>query len=108
MFLGHFCPQATSEPLACTPGSYGNTTGLQLSSDCTSCDGGMHCNRYGLTRPSGLCSASFYCIEGSSSSTPGWNTGRNATSAGGVCFPGAYCPAGTVYPIVSNTFILIA
>ena len=59
-----------------------------------SCPGGYYCNSYGLTAPQGQCSAGFYCIQSSNSSTP------TNSNYGGVCTAGSYCPAGSTLPTV--------
>ncbi len=45
----------------------------------------------GLTGP---CAEAYYCRGGSTTATP------QGSSVGGVCPPGAYCPAGTREPLL--------
>ena len=49
---------------------------------------GMYCQTNGLSNPTGLCSAGYYCDGGSDTATP---TG----AGGGYCTTGYYCPEGS-------------
>ena len=63
--------------------------------DCESCTAGSFCNGYGLSNPSGLCSAGYYCPGGQSSDSPV----DYACSPGHYCLIGSWnqtgCPSGT-------------
>ncbi|XP_035857407.1 zonadhesin-like [Sander lucioperca] len=83
---GRYCPEGTSLPLSCPPGTYSDSLHLTDTRDCSPCPAGQFCGTAGLTRPSGLCQAGFYC--------PGAD--RKATgSEGGLCPPAHYCPEGS-------------
>ncbi len=86
---GYYCPNASSVPTPCPKGTYGNATGLVTRSACTPCDPGKFCDSLGLSLPTGLCIAGYYCISAAQSSTPP----NGAT--GGVCARGGFCPAGS-------------
>lgn len=58
-------------------------------SDCDACTAGSFCGSTGLTAPTGLCSAGFYCLSGSPSANPGFPSLLNV-SFGGSCPPGYY------------------
>ena len=86
---GSFCGKGTHHPEGCPSGNYSVTSGLSVSSECTKCQAGQYCNSTGLTAPSGLCSAGYYCPEGQIIPTP----------TGFECRIGHYCPEGTPEPI---------
>ena len=90
---GSFCLAATVYPDPCPQGTFSNTTGLTMSSQCTPCSFGKYCGSTGLTEPTGDCDAGFYCLSGAS-------VPNNPTldSTGGPCPVGHYCPVGTSYP----------
>ncbi|XP_063762752.1 SCO-spondin isoform X2 [Eleginops maclovinus] len=83
---GTFCPEATSLPLPCPPGTYSNSLHLTDKSGCNPCPAGLFCGKAGLTRPSGLCQAGFYCPGGDMEATG---------SEGGLCPQAHYCPGGS-------------
>lgn len=115
---GHACPSGVSEPEPCNPGTYGNSTGLKRLEDCISCDSGSYCDSYGLTAPKGLCTPGFFCLSGSTSSSPQSDAssvvsiGNSSlvsylaknlfvvSSKGGICPSGSYCPLGSGTPTV--------
>ena len=55
--VGHYCPTGSDLPEPCANGTYGPVIRLQVSSDCTPCDGGFYCNGTGLNAVSGQCDA---------------------------------------------------
>ena len=68
--MGHYCPEATVNPIPCPAGSFGASEGLSLST----------C--------SGQCSPGYWCSEGST--VPNQNPCREE---------GTYCPRGSAVPI---------
>ncbi|KYO38996.1 hypothetical protein Y1Q_0022586 [Alligator mississippiensis] len=88
---GHFCPNGTSYPIPCPPGSYSSSLGLAAEDQCQLCPAGRYCNRAGLSDLSqaSLCSAGYVCLEGSSGPCP--SNGLH----GYRCPSGFYCPTGT-------------
>ena len=40
--FGHFCPERSSVPIPCPPGTYGNATGLGTEGDCQKVEPGFH------------------------------------------------------------------
>ena len=69
--LGYFCPIGTGTVIPeCPMGTYGSSKRLESEDDCQDCDAGMYCDATKLTGPVGMCSAGFYCSNGSSSKTP--------------------------------------
>lgn len=54
---GYYCVAGISDPLPCPVGTYGNSTGLLRSDQCTPCDGGFFCDGLALTAPRGLCAS---------------------------------------------------
>ena len=89
---GYFCVSGSTFPQPCPLGTYGNSTNLRRSSDCTPCPGGYYCDGIGRTEPTDVCDAGFYCREKAYTSAPP----EGAT--GGVCPVGGYCPPGTAFP----------
>ncbi|XP_033971267.1 zonadhesin-like [Trematomus bernacchii] len=83
---GKYCPEGTRLPLPCPPGTYSNSLHLTDVSGCNPCPAGVFCGTAGLTRPSGLCQAGFYC--------PGGDT-KATGSEGGLCPQAHYCPEGS-------------
>ncbi|XP_028320851.1 uncharacterized protein LOC114474630 [Gouania willdenowi] len=90
---GHFCPKGTTSPEACPAGSWSESLGLKSAEDCKPCLGGFYCDSAGLTKPSGLCSAGYYCRQGAITSAP------TDGATGGPCPEGHYCPVGTFQPV---------
>lgn len=92
---GSYCPEGTSLPWSCPRGTYSDGSGehkrtfklFSLSNSdwkshlccasfqltdilgCSPCLPGHYCGNVGLTRPSGLCQAGFYCPGGDSAAT---------------------------------------
>lgn len=93
---GYYCPTGISIPEPCLSGTYGNSTGLKRVEDCKPCDPGTFCDGTGLTSPRGLCSAGFYCLSGSNTSTP--NGYGLPSMVGGICPSGSYCQQGSATP----------
>ena len=58
---GYFCPEASAQPTACPPGTYGAAESLQAVDDCTPCDSGAYCGEGGLTNVSGPCAPGYFC-----------------------------------------------
>jgi hypothetical protein len=103
--ISKFCPSGTGVPLDCPDGTYLNT-GLALDyTDCTPCTPGYYCEGQGKTFAQitdvndasstyALCSAGYYCTQGSSIATP-----ISMTGIGDLCPTGHYCPTGTITPL---------
>ncbi|XP_067102747.1 uncharacterized protein si:ch211-286b4.4 [Osmerus mordax] len=68
------------------------TCGVSLEG-CLSCPPGWYCAREGLSSPSGLCAAGFYCPYDFSSTTP----------YAVLCPKGHYCPAGSPLALACPT-----
>eukprot|EP00057_Strongylocentrotus_purpuratus_P010951 XP_011665425.1 PREDICTED: proprotein convertase subtilisin/kexin type 5 [Strongylocentrotus purpuratus] len=90
---GSFCPASSQFPQPCPTGTYGNSTLLRRSKDCTPCPGGYYCEGAGNLEPTDVCDTGFYCS---------WKAVSSVSSCGwlywSVCPPGGYCPAGTAFP----------
>ena len=91
---GYYCEQQTQDPVPCPSGTFNNRTMLTNESECQACTPGYHCNVAGLSEPSGLCNAGFYCTSGSDSASP-----STVTATGGPCPVGKYCEVGTSVPV---------
>ena len=88
---GRFCPAQTKVPELCPVGTYSNNTGNEHQHNCTQCTPGSYCETKGLTQPTGLCAAKFYCSQGQSNDRPN------------DCFKGHYCPEGSPAPVVCES-----
>lgn len=64
---GYYCPEGTSAPEPCPPGTYSSRLALSEVSECSPCGGGQYCSGVGLSEPSGSCDESYYCKEGAQS-----------------------------------------
>jgi hypothetical protein len=92
---GYFCPNGTKTARAnpCPLGTYSPTSNNTRLSQCLKCSAGRYCGARGLSAPSGLCAAAYFCESGASTATGivGERGGR-----GGSCPAGYFCPEGTV------------
>ncbi|XP_064629299.1 uncharacterized protein LOC135488586 [Lineus longissimus] len=68
--VGRYCPEGTAVPKSCPKGTFNPTEGLSNVTECLPCTSGMHCNKNGLSLPSGVCTSGFYCLPGQSWPTP--------------------------------------
>lgn len=92
---GYYCPSGTGPVWQqCPVGTYGSSTLLAASSDCTQCNGGKYCDTPGITSVSGDCLAGYFCTSGADSATPSGLVGVS-----GPCTAGHYCPAATTNPV---------
>ena len=82
---GSYCPEGSFQPLSCPAGTYSNTEGIGLPSECALCTPGYYCQGQALTAPTGVCDEGYYCLAGQDMQVP-----SNLT-----CTPGHFCPAGT-------------
>ena len=116
---GHFCPAGTTfaTEYACPIGTYSNATMLRSAAECTACSGGHYCDSAGLTEPTGLCTAGYFCGGNSTHPEPSEATAVGYTgetcvdtlawymalaSVDGVndiCPRGHYCLAGSSAPV---------
>ena len=93
---GHYCPGGVgTTPLPCPVGTFSNLMNLTDVSECTSCPAGEFCESVGLTQPTGVCTAGFFCSSGVNTSEPAFGF----TGIGGECTVGHYCPSGSGTPI---------
>ena len=90
---GHYCPEHSVLPTSCPRGTYSSSELNQAITDCLPCSPGAYCDSSGLSSPSGLCAAGWYCTNGSSEAKP-----TNA-SDGGICPEGHACVAGSSQPL---------
>ena len=105
---GHYCAVGTINPVSCPPGTFSSATGLTDASNCTLCSAGSYCASAGLTAPTGLCAAGYYCMRGnidpsptsgtSSATVVSSGTSTVVTVGGDVCTQGHYCGNGTSTP----------
>ncbi|KAF8822159.1 GCC2 and GCC3 domain-containing protein [Cardiosporidium cionae] len=86
--VGHYCVEGGTDPLPCPEGTYQDLEGATI---CKSCTPGFYCMGEGLTAPTDLCNAGYYCEENSTTPTPaGYECPNN----------GVYCPKGSFRPLL--------
>ena len=90
---GYYCEQQTQDPVPCPAGTFNNRTMLTNVSECQDCTPGYYCEVPGLSAPTNLCDAGFYCSGASDSASP-----PAVTATGGPCPVGKYCEVGTSVP----------
>jgi hypothetical protein len=91
---GYYCPTASNNPLEfpCPAGTYNPIPGLRVKEACLDCVEGSYCETPGLSEPTGLCAAGYYCGSRAITRSP---LGLNGSD---ICSPGHYCPEGSVLP----------
>ena len=52
---GHYCPASSVMGIQCPAGTFSNSRGLRMDSECQSCWAGSYCQTAGLTQPSEQC-----------------------------------------------------
>ncbi|KAE9138231.1 hypothetical protein PF007_g1495 [Phytophthora fragariae] len=82
---GHYCPQGTSNPIPCPPGTYSETTQNVDASYCLPCSPGFVCNTSALVTPFDKCPGGYVCAGGASTATQ-------------LCPKGFECPEGSFEP----------
>ena len=90
--VGHYCLSATSyaHEFPCPAGQFNNKARRRNVEDCVNCTAGMFCQDEGLSEPTGLCAAGWFCFGGSSTAAP-----NGKDEGGSPCEAGQYCPAGS-------------
>ena len=58
---GFYCNSTSERPIECPPGTYGETPGLVLETDCTDCPTGLYCWTAGQTEATTACPKGYYC-----------------------------------------------
>ncbi|XP_044928344.1 SCO-spondin isoform X2 [Mustela putorius furo] len=99
---GYFCPPGSHSAMAnpCPRGTFGPRQGASAELDCELCPAGMFCSSEGLSQPSGLCHAAYYCTGGAVSPTPlRHKVEAPGFSGNDICPPGFFCPRGTGFPV---------
>ncbi|XP_075462631.1 uncharacterized protein LOC142498007 [Ascaphus truei] len=86
--LGHYCPEGTQSPKPCPVGTLKNATGGSTVESCVPCSAGHFCASVGLSSPTGVCAAGFYCPANFISVGP----------TAFLCPKGHFCTAGAVHP----------
>jgi hypothetical protein len=104
--VGQFCLAGSYRGAYCANGTYGATEGLLSQNECSPCPARYYCTHGNITD---LCSAGYFCKTRQGSPAPAFDTTQYSDTRtlltalqaldGGPCFPGAYCPQGTGYPL---------
>ncbi|XP_078539496.1 uncharacterized protein LOC144824222 [Lissotriton helveticus] len=87
--FGHYCPERTVSPRPCPVGTLNNATGGSTVESCVPCSSGFFCASAGLSTPTGVCAAGFYCPANFSSISP----------MAFLCPKGHFCSSGSAYPV---------
>eukprot|EP01135_Chromosphaera_perkinsii_P005913 Nk52_evm8s371 gene=Nk52_evmTU8s371 len=82
---GHYCPEGSGSALPCPASKYSSATGNIKSGDCLLCTPGSYCETTGLAKPTGQCTAGYYCPAGQNVPNP----------PAFVCQAGHMCPTGS-------------
>lgn len=80
---GNYCPQGTSSPNPCPPGTFNALTHQTHIDNCTICPGGSYCQSFGGTAVTGTCEVGYFCPAGST------------VAKQNICPAGNECPAGS-------------
>jgi hypothetical protein len=83
---GAWCGVGSQAPTPCLTGTFAASRGNTQASNCIPCTGGYECSTSGLTAPSALCPATYYCPNGTASATL-------------QCGAGTFCPLGSSAPV---------
>ena len=86
---GHYCPEGSSSPTQCPPGTNSSSTGLTMMSNCPPCTRGYYCPLNGTVYATRSCLAGYYCP-----------TGTATLEDSIICPTGAHCPFGSPEPII--------
>jgi len=112
---GYYCPESTTTPFACPPGTFNNQTKGKRPQDCQPCTGGSYCGGYANKLPDDYCAAGYYCTRGAYTPRPTEyeNLSHNSSDlyscpiysvnqTGNICPNGSYCPVGSSDPITCD------
>ncbi|GMH73236.1 hypothetical protein TL16_g06129 [Triparma laevis f. inornata] len=102
----HYCPIATTLPLACPAGTYNPFQNMDEVTDCITTPAGYWSPSNSSSYAGNDCSPGYFCTPGSTSSTQQpcperfYRPTPNAKSADecSLCVSGGYCPTGSVEP----------
>jgi hypothetical protein len=86
---GHYCPQGSSSPIQCPPGTNSSSTGLTAITDCPPCTRGYYCPLNGTVYATRKCLPGSYCPAGTADMNEAYQ-----------CPTGAQCPLGSYMPTV--------
>ncbi|KAA8594284.1 hypothetical protein FQN60_005118, partial [Etheostoma spectabile] len=105
---GFYCPDGTrhATQFPCPRGYYNPEPMTQSLDSCLPCPPGHYCEKERLTKVSGKCKAGWFCVSAAWNSQPfdldnytNANCLCPATSTGGRCQVGFYCPLGSSEPL---------
>jgi len=87
--VGHYCPEGTTTPISCEPGTYADAT---ANAECTECGAGRNCS----TTDSEPCPEGYYCEAGTvpqkcPAGKYGDTTGLESSDSCQPCALGRYC-----------------
>lgn len=89
---GGYCPAGSADVTLCPNGTFNAVTGGVDIAACAPCSPGSYCADRGLSSPSGLCAAGYYCAGGATTASPSDGTTGARCPAGTHCLPGSTSP----------------
>lgn len=94
---GNYCPAGTLEPVACPPGTYRDSPGASMRTDCVNCSASLYCRSREQSSLGADCPAGYYCPTGTAQDK------KYPCEAGLMCPPGSaqptLCPNGSYQPL---------
>jgi hypothetical protein len=87
---GHYCPQGSTAPTPCPPGTNSTSLGLRSLEGCVACPKKFYCPDSGTVLATLKCPVGYFC--------PG-NVAYPAENSSYVCPVGHRCPAGSDFPV---------
>ena len=95
--VGEYCPTGSYQGIQCPPKTYNPSTTSTNSAACLYCSVGQFCSTYGLSTPTGPCSAGYVCLRGADTSKPTTSasvtdpaTSTTIIIGGSITIPGTY------------------
>ena len=80
---GKYCPQGSAVGIDCPPGTYLDTEGAEMESECLECTQGSYCAGYGNIAVTAQCDQGYYCPAGMNVSNPTQYTCPQGMKQGG-------------------------
>ncbi|XP_071497013.1 uncharacterized protein [Diadema antillarum] len=98
--VGHYCEEATTEPVPCTGGRMSTTEGRVSNEDCPLCTPGYYCPNDTINVHGIPCRPTYECPEGASIEVTcrAGHYCEGVTGEPPICPGGYYCPIGSFTP----------
>nr|CCA16646.1 conserved hypothetical protein [Albugo laibachii Nc14] len=93
---GFYCPRGNAVPVACPFGTYSDTFGLEMVTQCALCPPGKYCQGTGKTEITGECMEGYFCPQGASRPdqelVPAGHFATRKSAAPTACPVGSFSP----------------